>query len=126
MFRMPCIAILMAALAMQMVGCVTSVPGYDGPTVKVAVENNAARIAFTFPSSGWDATIDRTKVENETAMVWVTARRGALAGGQGVTRKELTFTADAEAQPFRCCEVFVKASGSSHSSDHVPAAEGCQ
>lgn len=104
-------------------GCVTSVPGYDGPAVSVGVEDSEATIEFTYPSTGWNASIDRSKVENNIAYVWVSAKGGFL-GGQRVTRQQLQFSKPGES--FSCCEVFVKASGSSHADDHVPAAQACE
>ncbi|MDG2423342.1 MAG: hypothetical protein P8M22_05125 [Phycisphaerales bacterium] len=114
---------LACTAVLSLAGCVTSVPGYDGPAVAVAVEDNSATIEFTFPSSGWEATINRSSVENNVALVWITAKRGAF-GGQAVTRKRIEF--NSPGKTFTCCEVFVKASGSSHADDHVPAAQGCE
>ncbi|MAT80038.1 MAG: hypothetical protein CMJ29_00140 [Phycisphaerae bacterium] len=118
------IGIVLAAMtAAGPAGCVTSVPGYDGPAVSVSVDQSEATIDFIFPSTGWKATIDRSKVENDIAYVWVSANGGFL-GGQRVTRQQLEFSDDGKT--FSCCEVFVKASGSSHADDHVPAAQACE
>lgn len=115
----------MASIAVLGPGaCVTSVPGYDGPPVSVSVENNTATIAFTFATGGWEATIERSSVENNVALVWVTAKPGGPFDTQQVTRRTVVFKSPGKT--FACCEVFVKAAGSSHADDHVPAAQGCQ
>ncbi|MEE2906639.1 MAG: hypothetical protein VX527_02295 [Planctomycetota bacterium] len=124
MARLSMSLVIAGTLVLGLGGCVTSVPGYDGPAVAVAVENNTATMEFTFPSGSWEATIDRSQVENNVAKVWVTAKRGGPFDTQQVIRKTVVFKSPDKT--FTCCEVFVKASGSSHADDHVPAAEGCE
>ena len=111
-------------LGILLVGCVKSIPGYDGPRVDVNVANDTAVIAFTFPTAGYTARIDRSEVVNDIARVYVSTSGGGGLNAQVVTRQELVFRETGK--PFTCCEVFVKASGSSHADDHVPAAQACR
>ncbi|MCH2134272.1 MAG: hypothetical protein MK116_11025 [Phycisphaerales bacterium] len=116
--------VLVGLLALGFSGCVKSVPGYDGPRVTVDVQDSTATIEFTFPSAGWEAVIDESRVSENTAFVYVTARNSGMLAAQVVTTKQIVFRKPGET--FQCCEIFVKAAGSSHSGDHVPAAENCQ
>ena len=123
MSRFPLACLLTLVLA-TITGCAKSIPGYDGPSVDVAVADDTATVSFLFPSSGWETKIDRWKIENNTAMVWISVSHQGGMSSQVMTRGEVVF--NQPDQSFACCEVFVKAARSSHSTDHVPAGEGCE
>ena len=122
MIHLPFVCLLTLLLSTSF-GCVKSIPGYDGPAADVKVADDTATISFLYPSSGWDAEIDRWTIEDNTAKVWVTVAHGGGMSSQVMTRGNVVF--NQPGRSFACCEVFVKAARSSHSSDHVPAAEGC-
>ena len=122
MTRLP-LACLLILLLSTFFGCVKSIPGYDGPAANVKVADDTATISFLYPSSGWDVKIDRWTIENNTAKVWVSVAHDGGMSSQVMTRGDVVF--NQPGRSFACCEVFVKAARSSHSSDHVPAAEGC-
>ncbi|MBG80296.1 MAG: hypothetical protein CMJ39_06265 [Phycisphaerae bacterium] len=111
-------------LPLTIAGCVKSIPGYDGPAVDVVVADDTADVSFMFPSSGWSASIDRWKIENNTAMVWINVTHDGGMSSQVMTPGKVVFNQPGKS--FACCEVFVKAARSSHPTDHVPAGEGCE
>ena len=118
------LACLLVLVLSSITGCVKSIAGYDGPSVEVSVADDTATISFLYPSSGWNATIDRWQIENNTAMVWISVAHDGGMATQVMTPGKVVFNQPGKS--FACCEVFVKAAKSTHSTDHVPAAEGCE
>ena len=124
MNRLRFFTVIVTLMSPLLVGCVKSVPGYDGPKVVVRMVEEAVIIAFTFPTAGYSAKIDRSEVVDGTARVWVSTTGGGGLNAQVISRQELVFRDPGTS--FACCEVFVRAEGSSHSRDHVPAAQACR
>jgi hypothetical protein len=120
--------ITLALLVLTLSGCAKSIPGYEGPPVKVRVQDNTVQITVNRTEAGWHAIPERARVENNTARVWITLRRGTGHGGDDVESSKIMQLGSGwfDNKSFVCCQVFARIRTSTHPGSYISAATGCE
>ncbi len=105
-------------------GTVTSVHGWAGGPVRSGLVGGEAVVEYEAPRPGWTLHVDRGEVNDNTAVLWVTAA-GDSDGPLDRTATRVTWT-DPNDGAFECVQVYLRIEGGTgRSATYLPAAVGC-
>ncbi|MDG2476308.1 MAG: hypothetical protein P8M32_00245 [Phycisphaerales bacterium] len=113
---------MIALCPLLLAGCgtISSVHGWAGGPVRTGVENDTVVVRYEAPRPGWSLTVDRSKVDGDTVVLWMSAH-GAMNGPLDRTAITVTWQ-PAEAASVECAQINIKLPGEAK---YLPAAVGC-
>ncbi|MDP7029605.1 MAG: hypothetical protein QF733_05220 [Phycisphaerales bacterium] len=105
-------------------GSVTQVRGWAGGPVSAGVEGGNAVVSYTAPQPGWTLTVDRGRIDGDTAILWLTAE-GSTEGPEDRTVTTATW-APPDGGHFRCVQAHIRLIAPAITQRaYRPAAVGC-
>jgi hypothetical protein len=113
-------SIALCPLLLTGCGTITSVHGWVGGPVQAGVEHDTVTVRYEAPRADWTLTVDRSKLTDDTAVLWMTAH-GKTKGPLDQTAITSTWQ-PAEAASFECVQINLRLP---QETKYRPAAAGC-